>query len=162
MIHPIDEFNCIFLQTIVIWIRNGRYDLCLLREGNQVFWCAIGKHFMVSKMYDFSGLSISFYKPLFPLLLLSIYVASHLLHYLFSSWGYLDIHVYFVVLDLFLLHLNYLCCWEWLLIIILILCVLCYVLKAAAQWKPLENYNYNKEEINKVDTILDSRTCIRI
>lgn len=51
----------------------------------------------------------------------------------------------YVVLDLFSCSTLIYC-------IILILFVLCCVLKAAAQWKPLENYNYNKEEINKVDT----------
>lgn len=49
---------------------------------------------MVSKMYDFSVLSISFYNmPLFALLLPYICVTSHLLHYLFSSKGYLDVRV---------------------------------------------------------------------
>jgi hypothetical protein len=55
------------------------------------------------------------------------------------------------------MYVRTLHCLERSLFILLIFCILCSVLKATTKWEPLENYNYNKEEINKVD----SRICIQ-
>lgn len=104
-IHPIVSSCWVYLhilQTIVILIRDGRYDLCLLRKGNKVFWRAFGKHFMVPKMYNFSAYDFLLQDTLLSFVNVVYnytYVMSHLLHYLFSSQGYLDnMHILLILI----------------------------------------------------------------
>jgi hypothetical protein len=133
---PVDKFTYVFCEHLSL--ESGNEDNIYVSSGKEIkcFDVRLVSILWATKRFEFSTVYFVLRETL--LSITSAHLRSLLLHYLFSYQGYMYVYI------LHCLHRS--------LIIILILRILYSVLKATTKWEPLENYNYNKEEINKVDT----------